>query len=375
MNRVHNFCAGPCTLPLSVLEELQANMVEFGDAGMSLIEMSHRSKGYDEVHQGTLALLRELCEVPEDMEVLLLQGGASLQFAMVAMNLLVDERPGGYVRSGSWANKAHGDAQKVTGPLGPVNTYAAWDGSVNLHEGHPNARMPLESELDVRPDTRYIHVTTNETIGGLRLGEIPDLEVPLVADMSSEYLSRPIPWDRVDLAYGGVQKNLGPAGLAVVFARPQLLDEAPVLPSYLSYKAHAEADSLANTPPMFAVWAMGLVLEWIKERGGLLGMEHRAAERSGVIYEALDSAGGFYRTPVRPSDRSHMNIVFRIGADDEAASQLEPLFLAQAESRGLMNLAGHRSVGGMRASCYNALPDEAVEALRVLLSEFVAAHG
>jgi phosphoserine aminotransferase len=370
MTRVHNFCAGPCTLPVTVLEELRDGMVEFGDSGMSLIEMSHRSPAYDAVHQETLSLLRELCNVPDDVEVMLLQGGASLQFAMVAMNLLIDDRPGGYIRSGSWGNKAHSDAQKVVGVNGPVPTYVAWDGAETSYMA-----MPTAADLTVDPSSRFVHVTTNETIGGVRLSEVPDLDVPVVADMSSDYLSRPIDWDRVDVVYGGAQKNLGPAGLAVVFAKRSLIDEAPPLPSYLSYKNHADNDSLANTPPMFPIWAMGGVLRWMRDLGGLTALESRAAQRSGQIYNTIDNSGGFFRSPVAVADRSHMNIVFRVGADDEASAALEPAFLAEAEAADMKNLAGHRSVGGMRASAYNALPDESVAVLTDLMADFMSRNG
>ncbi|MGY9074696.1 MAG: 3-phosphoserine/phosphohydroxythreonine transaminase [Acidimicrobiales bacterium] len=370
MTRVHNFCAGPCTLPVTVLEELQDGMVEFGDSGMSLIEMSHRSDAYDAVHQETLSLLRELCSVPDDVEVMLLQGGASLQFAMLAMNLLIDDRPGGYIRSGSWGNKAHSDAQKVIGSQGPVSTYVAWDGADSKY-----MTMPTAADLTVDPASRFVHVTTNETIGGVRLNEVPDLSVPVVADMSSDYLSRPIDWDRVDVVYGGAQKNLGPAGLAVVFARRSLIDEAPALPSYLSYKTHADNDSLANTPPMFPIWAMGGVLRWMRDLGGLTELEARAAKRSGQIYDAIDSSGGYFRSPVDRNSRSHMNIVFRVGADDAASAELEPVFLSEAAAADMVNLAGHRSVGGMRASTYNALPDESVTALTDFMSDFMARNG
>ncbi|MEM7324890.1 MAG: 3-phosphoserine/phosphohydroxythreonine transaminase [Actinomycetota bacterium] len=362
MNRVHNFCAGPCTLPESVVAELADELPDFGDSGMSLIEMSHRDPVYDEVHHETMTLLRELCSVPDDFSILLLQGGASLQFAMVPMNLLGDGRPGtaGYVVSGSWGKKAIADAELVGG------TYAAWTGA---YEGF--RRMPTQDELTIEDNTRYLHVTSNETIGGIRLPDFYNLDVRQVADMSSDYLTRPIPWDRFDVVYGGAQKNLGPAGLAVTFVHRSVLEATPGrLPAYLRFDTHADNNSLANTPPVFAIWATGKVLRWIKQNGGVDGMQQRAAERSTMVYDAIDDSGGFYRSPVDAASRSHTNIVFRLPTEE-----LEAKFLSEAETNQLMNLKGHRSVGGIRASIYNALPTTSVTALTGFMATFVAENG
>lgn len=360
MERVHNFCAGPCTLPVSVLRELADELPDFDGAGMSLIEMSHRSDAYDEVHDETLHLLRDLTGAPEEFSIQLIQGGASLQFAMVPMNLLIDDAPAGYIISGTWGEKAHADAVKVGA------AYEAWSGA-----GCDYTAMPDVDALDIRAGSRYLHITSNETIGGIRLPHFYDIDLPMVADMSSDYLSRPIPWGKFDIVYGGVQKNLGPAGMAVVFVRNSVLEAAPDdLPSYLSFQTHHLTRSLSNTPPMFTIWATNKMLKWMRNNGGIDAMEKRAAGRSTRIYSTIDQSGGFYRSPVDDDHRSHMNIVFRLPSED-----LESRFLHGAQEGGLVNLAGHRSVGGIRASVYNAMPDESVDALVAFMSDFMAGHG
>lgn len=356
--RAVNFSAGPCTLPLSVLEEARAEFLEFGKSGMSLIEMSHRSPAYGEVHEDARALAASVFGMPDDFEVLLLQGGATLQFAMVPMNLLQPGAAGGYVESGSWAKKALADGAHH-GEL-----YRAWSG-----EDGGYTAMPLQGEVEVREATRYLHVTSNETIGGIRMTQWPNVGPPLVADMSSDYLSRTIPWDRFDLIYGGAQKNLGPAGVTLVFVRrAALADTNEQLASYLRYPVHAEARSLHNTPPVFSIWMMGKVLAWMEDQGGLAEMERLAATRSSMIYETIDESDGFYRSPVSTPDRSHMNVVFRLPSED-----LEARFIAGAESEDMVGLKGHRSVGGIRASMYNAMPVEGVAALVTFMHEFRAA--
>lgn len=360
MKRAHNFCPGPCILPESVLRELSDELFEFDDSGMSLIEMSHRSGEYDDVHNATVDGLRGITGAPDDFQILLLQGGASLQFAMVPQNLLTRGVRAAYALSGAWADKAYEDASLVG------DTYVAW----SAEPGRPT-RMPIPSEVELEDGTAFLHLTSNETIGGARVPSFEGFDVPLVADMSSDYLTRPIDWDRFDLVYGGVQKNLGPAGLAVVFVRSSVLDRAPEnLPSYLRYQLHANSNSLANTPPMFSIWAMSKVLSWMQAQGGLTVMEQRAAERSALIYEAIDNSDGFYRNPVEPAFRSHTNIVFRL--PDE---QAETDFVAEAAAESLVNLKGHRSVGGIRASVYNGLPTESVEALVAFMGHFAGSRG
>jgi len=360
MNRVRNFCAGPCTLPVEVLAEAQHELLDFEGSGMSLIEMSHRSPEYDAVHGDALEGLRATFEVPDDFEVLFLQGGALLQFAMVPMNLLAAGSTAGYVRSGAWGNAAHADAERA------ASAYPAWDGA-DLRF----TRMPELAEIEVRDGTRYVHLTSNETIEGIQLHELPAVGVPLVVDISSDFLTQPIEWERVDLVYGGVQKNLGPAGLTVVVVRRSVLDDCVAgLPSYLSYPSHAKARSLLNTPPMFSIYVMGKMLRWIEKHGGLDGMAQRATRRSGLIYEVIDDSDGFYTGPAEPLARSRTNVVFRLASPD-----LEDPFLTGAREAGLVNLKGHRSVGGIRASIYNAMPDEGVDELADFMRDFARSAG
>ena len=358
--RVFNFCAGPCTLPVAVLEEVQAELLDFRGSGMSVTEMSHRSPEYEDVQDEALELFRACYEVPEDRSILFLQGGATLQFAIVPMNLLAAGASAGYVRSGTWGRGALKDAAAWGG------AYAAWDG-----EPFGFTRMPSAGELELRPGSRYVHVTSNETIEGIRMGSFPELDVPLVADMSSDYLSRPIPWDRFELVYGGAQKNLGPAGLAVVVVRTETLERTNRdLPSYLRLDAHAGKNSLLNTPPMFSIYVTGKVLRWIRDQGGVTAMEERARRRSGAVYGVIDGSDGFYRSPVESRDRSHMNVVFRTPSDE-----LDATFLKGAAEERLVNLKGHRSVGGIRASIYNAMPDEGVDALVGYMTAFLDANA
>ncbi len=358
--RVHNFCAGPCTLPVSVLEEVRSELLDLEGSGMSVIEMSHRSPKYEALHDEALTLFRENFSVPGDFSILFLQGGATLQFALVPMNLLSDGDRAGYVRSGTWGKGALKDATTCG------DAYAAWDG-----EPVSYTRMPSDDELEIRPGTRYLHVTSNETIEGIRMAAFPGVEVPLVGDMSSDYLSRPIPWERFDLVYGGAQKNLGPAGLAVVVVRTSVLEQTNrELPSYLRLDAHAGKNSLMNTPPMFAIYVTGKVLRWMRDLGGVDAMADRAARRSGAVYRAIEESDGFYRSPVERAHRSHMNVVFRTPSEE-----LDAAFLAGATDERLVNLKGHRSVGGIRASIYNAMTDEGVDALVGFMSTFRNANG
>jgi phosphoserine aminotransferase len=353
--RAHNFGAGPCTLPTDVLAEARDEMLDFAGTGMSVVELSHRSAEYEAVHQETLRLTRSVSGVPDDFAVLFVQGGATLQFSMIPMNLLGGDRPGGYVVSGAWGEKALANAR----PHGRV--YAAWDGAADGYRG-----MPDPGEIAVEDGSRYLHITTNETIGGIRMVEFPDTDVPLVADMSSEYLARPVEWDRYDLVYGGVQKNLAPSGMAVVFVRRSVLTEsAPDLGDYLRYGFHAESDSLGNTPPMFPIYIMGKVLSRIEAEGGVAALERRSALKADALYHAIDESDGFYRNPVDRRDRSHMNVVFRL-----PTPELEAAFVAEATKAGLIGLKGHRSVGGLRASLYAALSQESVGVLVEFMTAF-----
>ena len=357
--RVHNFGAGPCTLPLEVLEEARDEFTDFAGSGMSVIELSHRSAEYEAVHDEALRLTREVAETPAEFEILFVQGGATLQFAMVPLNLLSPGHRAGHVVSGSWGKRAFEDGQ----PHGDV--YTAWDG-----KEHGYKRMPAPDEVEVQLATRYLHVTSNETIGGIRMVELPKAEVPLVADMSSDYLARPIEWDRYDLIYGGVQKNLAPSGMAVVFVRRSALEAANTsLGSFLRYSWHADNRSLGHTPPMFSIYLMGKVLKLMKSQGGIRAVESAAAAKAEKIYGVIDASGGFYRSPVDVRYRSHMNVVFRLGTEE-----LEDSFWREAEMAHLIGLKGHRSVGGLRASLYAALPMASVDALADFMGEFRANH-
>ena len=358
--RAHNFCAGPCTLPLEVLEEAQQEFVNYHGTGMSLIEMSHRATEYDDIHQEAMRLAMEVFEVPDGFGVLFIQGGATLQFAMVPMNLLAGGGRAGYVDSGSWAQGAIQDG-KCYGDI-----YTAWDGA-----GDDYMRMPAGDEITVEDGTRYLHITSNETIGGIRFFEWPQVDVPLVADMSSDYMSRRIPWEKFDLVYGGVQKNLGPAGMAIVFVRKSILESVkPDIARYLRYDVHLDKDSLFNTPPVFTIYMVGKVLKWMKAQGGIDAMEKQAAQKSAILYDAMDNSGGYYNCPVDKASRSHMNVVFRLPSED-----LEGTFLKEADARNLLNLKGHRSVGGCRASIYNALPEESVRVLADFMADFQDRSG
>ncbi|MGI9310139.1 MAG: 3-phosphoserine/phosphohydroxythreonine transaminase [bacterium] len=358
-DRKHNFSAGPCTLPLEVLEQAQQEFVDYHGAGMSLIEMSHRGKHFAAVADEATALAMEMFQAPDEFQVLFLQGGAMLQFSMVPMNLLRDGQKGAYVHSGAWAKGAIADAAFYG------DTYLAWDGAESRY-----ARMPASDELQLQSNTRYLHITTNETIGGIRFAQWPQVEVPLVGDMSSEYMSRPIPWERFDLVYGGAQKNLGPAGLAVVFVRKSILARTNRdLGRYLRYDIHAAKESMFNTPPVFAIYMFGKVLKWMKAQGGLAAMERGAADKANRLYDAIDQSGGYYDCPVEVASRSHMNVVFRLPSE-----ALEKKFIAESDAAGLVNLKGHRDVGGCRASLYNAMPVEGVAALTEFMATFRAAN-
>ena len=358
--RTINFSAGPSTLPLPVLEEVQAEIVDYRGSGMSMIEMSHRSAAYESVHGGAITLLRDLFAVPDDFEVLFIQGGATMQFGMVPVNLLTGSSPGAYVDTGAWATKAFEDAAHHG------DVYEAWSGR---DIGY--TRIPKAAELSLRRDTRYVHVTSNETIGGIQYKEWPDVHVPLVADMSSDLLSRSVPWERFDVVYGGAQKNLAPAGLALVFIRRSTLEHTQRnLASYFRYDVHASKDSMYNTPPVFPIYVMEKVLRWMRDRGGLSAMEAAADARADLLYRTIDQSDGFYFSPVDVASRSNMNVVFRL-----SARSLESQFVAAASERGMVGLKGHRSVGGCRASIYNAMPMTGVEALREFMVDFQDSGG
>jgi phosphoserine aminotransferase len=355
-NRIFNFSAGPCTLPLPALEKAQADFVDYQNAGMSLIEMSHRGKHYDDVHYEAIANIREVLNIPDSHDILFIQGGASLQFAMVPLNLITAGNAAEFLNTGTWVKKAIADAEKMGA------TRIIWTG-----EAENFTRIPANDEYQVSDDAAYVHICGNETIGGIEYHEYPDTgAVPLVADMSSHIMSRPIEWDKLDLAFAGAQKNLGPAGLALVIIHKSLLEKCKDgLPAYLSYKTHAGKDSLYNTPPVFAIYMMKLTVDWVKSQGGLAEMEKRALARSNELYDTIDRSDGWYRCPVDKASRSRMNVCFRLPTEE-----LEAKFIAEALKANFSGLKGHRSVGGCRASMYNAMPLEGAERLAAFMQEF-----
>lgn len=355
MARAHNFYAGPATLPYEVLEQAHREFLDYQGLGLSLIETSHRSPEYDAVHERAIALLRSLLGIGDSYHVLFLGGGATMQFGMVPMNLLA---PGGHcdlVNSGVWAKKALGDAKKI----GTVNV--VYDGAANKYTTLPNA-----TAVQSTPGSSYLHITSNETIGGVQWNDYPRTTAPLVCDMSSDILSRPIDVSRFGLIYAGAQKNLGPAGVTIVIIRKDLIERCPdSLPEYLSYKTHAESNSLHNTPPVFSIYMVKLVLEWIERIGGLREIAARNERKAALLYQAIDASGGYFNCPVDPTYRSKMNVVFRLPSEE-----LEKQFVKAGTARGMLGLAGHRSVGGLRASLYNAMTEEGVRALTELMAEF-----
>ncbi len=361
MSRKYNFNAGPSTLPLSVLEELQQDLVDYKGMGLSLLEDSHRAPTYEAVHHEAVALFRELLGIPESHKVLFLGGGATLQFAMVPMNFLAAGKSAAYVNSGAWGKKAIEDAKK----LGQVQI--VFDGKESNF-----TTLPDPASVKVDPASAYLHFTSNETIGGLQWKGWPEAgEVPLICDMSSDIFSRAVPVKKFAYIYAGAQKNLGPAGATVAILREDMLERIPdTLPAYLNYKNHVENDSLYNTPPVFAIWAIKLVLERMKKLGGLAAMATHNTRKAAVLYEAIDKSGGFYRCPVDPRYRSDMNVVFRLPSEE-----LEKKFVKEAEALGMIGLKGHRSVGGCRASLYNAMPLEGSQALASFMKDFATKNG
>lgn len=359
-NRVYNFSAGPCTLPQSVLEEVQAELLDFQGQGASLIEVSHRGSLYEPLHHEARETALRVWNTPDDFDVLFIQGGATGQFAFVPMNLLNAKNKAAYINSGHWAKGAIADAHTVG------SVYEAWNG-----EADNFMRMPRSHEIKLQDNTRYLHITPNETISGVRYAEFPDVGVPLVADMSSEMIAREIPWQLFDIVYGGAQKNLGPSGVAVVFIRKSILENTRIdLPRYLRYDIHQNTQSLFNTPSTFSIWVMGKVLKWVEQRGGVKAMEHAAIHRSSLIYSNIDSSDGFYTCPAAIENRSTMNVVFNL-----PTPELETEFHTQAAKQGMPYLRGHRVLGGIRASIYNSMPTEGVESLVNFMQAFMRKNG
>jgi phosphoserine aminotransferase len=360
MTRVYNFSAGPGTLPEEVLLQAADEMLDWHGTGQSVMEMSHRGNEFISIAEQAEANLRSLIGVPEGYHILFLQGGASLQFEMIPMNLISGRAVSDYINTGEWAKKAI----KAAKGLADVNVAAS-------AEDRSFTYVPAQSQWRLSENAAYLHYTANETIGGVEFGWIPDVgDVPLVSDMSSNLLSRPLDVRRFGLIYAGAQKNIGPAGLALVIVRDDLIGIGePAPPAMLDYATHAKARSRYNTPPTFAVYVAGLVFQWLLETGGLAAAEERNIAKATLLYDFIDSSD-FYVNPVEKADRSRMNVPFRL-----ADPALEDDFLAGAVKHDLVELKGHRSVGGMRASLYNAMPIEGVQALVNYMSEFAATKG
>lgn len=358
MSRVFNFSAGPGALPEPVLRQAAEEMLDWHGSGMSVMEMSHRGKEFVSIAAEAEADLRKLLSVPDNYRVLFLQGGATGMFSAIPMNLLGTRRKADYVNTGSWSKKATKEAAKY--------------GEINLAAASPEGRLtiPDQDAWKVSDDAAYLHYCTNETITGVEFHWVPEVNAPLVADMSSTILSRPLDVSKFGLIYAGAQKNMGPAGLTLVIVRDDLIGETLAgTPTVWDFKIQAEADSMSNTPPTYAWYMVGLVFKWILAQGGLEGMAERNQRKARTLYDAID-ASEFYSNPVDVSCRSWMNVPF-IMAD----SSLDKTFLAEAAEQGLMTLAGHRSVGGMRASLYNAMPQEGVDRLVAFMADFERRNG
>jgi phosphoserine aminotransferase len=359
--RVFNFAAGPATMPLEVLEQAREELVDWRGCGMSVMEVSHRSKAFIAVAQEAESLLRELLAIPASYKVLFLQGGATAQFAFIPMNLARADATLDYVNTGTWSKKAIGEAKRY---VAKVNVLAD-------EEASSYTTVPEASALRPTPGATYLHYTPNETIGGVEFPYVPETgSVPLVADFSSTLLSRPIDVSKFGLIYAGAQKNIGPSGLCVVIVREDLIGKArPGTPSVFDYKAMADEGSMLNTPPTFGLYFAGLVFKWVKAQGGLVGMAERNRAKAQKLYNAIDESG-FYKNPVAKNCRSWMNVPFTL-----AKPELDKTFLAEAQAAGLTNLEGHRSVGGMRASLYNAMPPAGVDALIGFMKDFQRRYG
>ncbi|PTR10056.1 phosphoserine aminotransferase [Nitrosospira sp. Nsp5] len=364
MEHIYNFSAGPAVLPAEVLQQARDEMLDWHGSGMSVMEMSHRGKEFMSIAAKVEADLRELIGIPGNYKILFLSGGASSQFAMVPMNLLRGKKSASYVNTGEWSKKAIKEAKRYC--------------TVNIAASSEDANftyVPPQDRWNIDPDAAYLHYTPNETIGGVEFNWIPDLtrlntDMPLVADISSTFMSRPLDITRFGLIYAGAQKNFGPAGLTVVIVREDLLGTTLAgTPTMFDYKIHADNDSMYNTPPTYPMYIAGLVLEWLKKNGGLAAMEKINIAKAKLLYDMLDTTD-FYHCPVAKSDRSRMNVPFTL-----KDASLDEAFLKQAKSRGLIQLKGHRSVGGMRASIYNAMPLEGVAALVEFMKEFASNHA
>lgn len=361
MKRAFNFNAGPAALPLSVLQKAQEQFVDYNGAGMSIMEMSHRSAAYEAVNNETEALVRRLLQVPDNYKILFMTGGASTQFAMLPMNFLAADKQAAYVHTGAWASKAISEAKMIGQTVVAASA-----------EADQYMKMPSLDHLALDANTAYLHVTSNETIGGTQMKKFPSIgNIPLIADMSSDILSRPLQVEQFGMIYAGAQKNLGPSGVTLVIIRDDLVAASSKdIPTMFRYSTHAKSNSLYNTPPSYSVYMMKLVLEWIEEMGGVSKLEAYNEQKTDLIYNTIDNSDGFYRGCADPESRSRMNITFRL-----ATEQLEKQFVQESELAGFVGLKGHRDVGGLRASTYNAVPLASCEALAQFMKDFQQRNG
>lgn len=358
MSRVYNFSAGPGTLPLEVLEQIKDELLDYHGTGMSLIESSHRSPHYDQVNEDVISLTKEVLGLGDDFHVLFVGGGASTQFATIPMNFLGKDETAAYVDTGSWSSKAIKEAKLF--------------GKVHLAGSSKESNYDhIPTELDIPSDAKYLHITSNNTIFGTQYQSFPDSKgLPLICDMSSDIASRVVDHNKFDVIYAGVQKNLGPAGATMVLIKQSMLDKCPDnIPTMFNYKTHADKKSLYNTPPVFPIYVVKLVLEWIKRNGGLAGIEKLNRAKMERIYQMIDLYPDYYKGTVKAEDRSWMNITFRLPSEE-----LEKKFIAEAKEAGIVNLKGHRSVGGVRVSTYNAMTKEGIDKLAEFMDSFKKAN-
>lgn len=361
--RVFNFNAGPAALPLAVLERIREELLDWRGTGMSVMEMSHRSPEFESINAAAEAGLRKHLAIPDEYAVIFVQGGGSMQFTMVPMNLCLPNKPVDLIHTGAWTAKALGELKK-----GIAHRIAGTTESVKF------TRVPRKDELSLSADASYVHICTNNTIEGTQYHNLPETgEVPLVADMSSDIASRPVEVKKFGLIFAGAQKNLGPSGATVVIIRKDLAERADKnLPTLLQYRTHIKEKSLYHTPPAFAIYIIGLVMEWIDSLGGIAAVQKRNEAKARLLYDTIDASRAFFKCPVEKDSRSLMNVVFRVAGGDEA---VEKEFAKQAEAAGLVGTPGHRSVGGMRISLYNAVELAAVEALTAFMKEFQRKRG
>lgn len=361
--RVINFNAGPAGLPLPALERARDELLDFKGSGMSIMEHSHRGKEYEAVHNEAISLMTELLGIPDTHQVLFMQGGASMQFAVIPMNFIPKDGSADYVVTGVWGEKAVQEAKLVGNARIAANTQNAEKKWV---------RVPKASELNVDPKAAYIHLTSNETIDGVQFHEFPDVgNVPLFADMSSDFMWKPIDVSKFSLIYAGAQKNVGPSGIAVIVVRKDLIEKARKdIPKIFRYGIYAENNSLYNTPPTFSIYLIRNVMLWMKEQGGLSAIEKRNREKGDLLYKAIDEHGGFFRCPVEKDSRSYMNVVFRLPSE-----ALEEKFVSEAKKAAMVGIKGHRSVGGIRVSTYNAVSVQDVKTLTGFMDSFAKSNG